>query len=97
MEISYESLKSIIIQEEFDGKAMNVRFRAAGQTNYVEGRGALKEEKGKVVANAAAGAVKQGVIRQLINTVSRMIGGSVGGAAGSIASSATSQASLTLL
>ena len=89
MEITYESIKPIIIHEELQDQMMVVHFKAAGQDNHIEGRGALKLETKKVVANAAAGAVKNGVIHQVIRFLGGLVGGAVGGAAGNVARSAT--------
>ena len=91
MEITYESIKPIIIHEELQDQMMVVHFKADGQDNHIEGRGSLPLATKKVVANAAAGAVKQGVIHQVISFLGGLVGGAVGGAAGSVASSATRQ------
>ena len=91
MEITYESIKPIIIHEELQDQMMVVHFKADGQANHIEGRGSMPLATKKVVANAAAGAVKQGVIHQVISFLGSLVGGAVGGAAGSVASSATRQ------
>ncbi len=91
MEITYDSINSLIVKEELQDQFMVVQFKAQGQTEPLEGRGAMPVSKKKVVANAAAGAVKQGVISQVIRFLGSLVGGAVGGAAGSVASSATRQ------
>ena len=91
MEITYESIKPIIIHEELQDQMMVVHFKADGQDSHIEGRGSMPLATKKVVANAAAGAVKQGVIHQVISFLGGLVGGAVGGAAGSVASSATRQ------
>lgn len=91
MEITYESIKPIIIKEELEDQLMVVHFKADGQEQHIVGHGAMPLAAKKVVANAAATAVKQGVIQQAISFLSGLVGGAIGGGAGSIASSATSQ------
>lgn len=92
METTYEAIKPLIVNEEIQDQFMVVQFQADGQDRHFEGRAVMPVATKKVVANAAAGAVKQGVIHQVLGFLGSFVGGAIGGKAGSIAASATKEA-----
>jgi hypothetical protein len=91
MEITYESIKTLIVSERVDGQNVHAEFKAPGQESPIAGMAVVMPEQSEIVANVGKNAVKQGVISSVISSISSFLGGLVGGTAGSITSSATSQ------
>ena len=82
METTYEAIKPLIVNEEIQDQFMVVQFQADGQDRHFEGRAVMPVATKKVVANAAAGAVKQGVIHQVLGFLGSFVGGAIGGRQG---------------
>lgn len=91
MEITYDSIKTLIVSEKVDGQNVHVEFKAPGQETPIAGMSVVMPEQSEMVKNVGKTAVKQGVKSGIISTISRFLGGLIGGTAGSITSSATSQ------
>ncbi len=91
MEITYESIKTLIVSERVDGQNVHAEFKAPGQESPIAGMAVVMPEQSEIVANVGKNAVKSGVKSGLIGAISNFFGSLVGGTAGSITSSATSQ------
>jgi hypothetical protein len=95
MEITYDSIKSLIVEEKLDGQQVHVAFKAPGQEAPISAMSVIMPDQSEMMKNVGKTAVKQGAKSGIISMLSRFVGGLVGGTAGSIASSATSQVAHT--
>jgi hypothetical protein len=91
MEITYDSIKTLIVEEKLEGQQVQVAFKAPGQDSPISAIAMIMPDQKEIMKNVGKSAVKQGAKSGLIGMLSRFVGGLIGGTAGSLASSATSQ------
>jgi hypothetical protein len=91
MEITYDSIKTLIVEEKVEGQQVHVAFKAPGQDAPISAMSMVMPEQKEIMKNVGKTAVKQGAKSGVISMLSRFLGGLVGGTAGAITSSATSQ------
>jgi len=91
MEITYDSIKTLIVSERVDGQNVHAEFKAPGQDKPIAGMSVVMPDQSEIMKNVGKSAVKSGVKSGIISSISRFLGGLIGGTAGSITSSAASQ------
>jgi hypothetical protein len=92
MELTYESIESIIVSEEVEGMMIKLKFQAEGQDTPMETVAVVTPDQSEIMANAMKQAGKSAATNIGINMASSALGSAIGGIGGSIARTAGSVA-----
>lgn len=92
MEITYESIKPIIVSEEVDGMMIKLKFQAEGQDTPLETVAVVTPDQSEIMAKAMKQAGKSAAINTGASMASSALGNMIGGVGGSIARTAGSMA-----
>lgn len=92
MEVTYESIRSIIISEEIDGMMIKLKFKAEGQETPLETVAVVTPSQDEIIKNAMKQAGKSAAISTGTNVAASVIGNAIGGVGGDIARSVGSVA-----
>lgn len=92
MEITYASIKPLIVSEEIDGIMIKLKFQAEGQETPLETVAVVTPDQAEMMRNAMMQAGKSAAINTGASMASSMLGNAIGGLGGSIASTAGSMA-----
>lgn len=93
MEPTFESIKSLLVGETWEGNQVKVKFKASNQQEPIETMGIAMPSAEEIQKRAMAGAAKSAGISTAINTSGNALGNLVGinglgSVAGSVAGSA---------
>ena len=92
MEITYASIKPIIVSEEADGMMIKLKFQAPGQETPLETVAVVVPDQSEMMANAMKQAGISAAANTGVNMASSALGNFIGGIGGSIAQTAGSMA-----
>jgi hypothetical protein len=92
MEITYESIKSLIVSQEVDGMMIKLKFQTEGQDTPLETVAVVIPDQDEIIKNAMKAAGKAVVVNTGISMASSALGGLVGGVGGSAVRAAGSAA-----
>lgn len=103
MEITYASIKPLIVSQEQDGMMIKIKFQAEGQETPLETVAVVTPDQDEIMKNAMKQAGKAAAVSTGINMASGALGGLVGGvggqavrAAGNAAGSAAASKSMNM-
>lgn len=88
MEITYESIKSLIVSQEVDGMMIKLKFQAEGQDTPLETMAVMTPDQSEITRNAMKQVGKSAATNIGINMASSALGNAIGGLGGSIARTA---------
>jgi hypothetical protein len=92
MEITYASIKPLIVSEEIDGMMIKLKFQAEGQETPLETVAVVTPDQEEIMRKAMMQAGKAAAINTGASMASSALGNAIGGIGGSIASTAGSMA-----
>src|SRR3989338_5430152 len=92
MEITYASIKSLIVSEEVEGTMIKLKFQAPGQETPLETVAVIMPDQSEIMAKAMKQAAISAAANTGVNMASSALGNFIGGVGGSIASTAGSMA-----
>lgn len=93
MEITFESIKSILVEEIWEGNQVKVKFKASNQENPIESLGIAMPSPEEIQKRVMMGAAKTAGTGMAISAGGNALGNLVGvGGLGSAANSAASHA-----
>lgn len=95
MEATFESIKSILVSEEWEGNQVKVKFKAANQADPIESMGVAMPSQEEIQKRIAAEMAKSVASGMAVGVASNALGSLTGiGGAGSAISSAASSAGI---
>lgn len=92
MEITYASIKSLIVSEEIEGNMIKLKFQAAGQQSPLETVAVVMPDQSEIMAKAMKQAAVSAAANTGVNMASSALGNFIGGIGGSVARTAGSMA-----
>lgn len=92
MEISYASIKSLIVSEELEGNMIKLKFQAPGQPSPLETVAVIMPDQNEIMAKAMKQAAISAAANTGVNMASSALGNLIGGIGGSVAQTAGSMA-----
>ncbi len=97
MEITYDSIKSLIVSEEIEGQMIKLKFKATNQDSPIETIAMVMPDQDEIMKKAMMQAGKSAATGMAVNTAGNLLGSAIGGIGGAITSqvgsAAASQAS----
>lgn len=95
MEPTFESIKSILVSEVWEGNQVKLKFKASNQADPIETMGVAMPSPEEIQKRAMMGAAKSAATGMAVSAGANALGNLAGvGGMGSIASSAASSAGL---
>ena len=92
MEITYDSIKPLIISEEAEGPMIKLKFKASNQESPLETVAYVATDQNEIMANLTMQIGKSVATNVAINAGSSMLGNAIGGIGGSLTKAAGSVA-----